>query len=54
MVNRSAPPCNVIPVVAYEDVNAAAAWLEAVFGMRVRLRTGSHRVQIWFGEAVEL
>ena len=49
--NRSAPPCEVIPVVAYPDVAAAAAWLEAAFGFRVRLRIGTHRVQMWFGSA---
>ena len=51
MRNRSAPPCEVIPVVAYANVAAAAAWLEAAFGFRVRLRIGSHRVQMWFGSA---
>ncbi len=52
MKNRSAPPCAVIPVVAYPDVAAAAAaWLEAAFGFRVRLRIGDHRVQMWFGSA---
>ncbi len=51
MKNRSAPPCAVIPVVAYADVAAAAAWLEAAFGFRVRLRIGDHRVQMWFGSA---
>lgn len=49
--NRSAPPCEVIPVVAYPDVAAAASWLEAAFGFRVRLRIGDHRVQMWFGSA---
>ena len=49
MKNRSAPPCEVIPVVAYPDVPAAAAWLEAAFGFRVRLRIGDHRTQMWFG-----
>ncbi|MGI8770198.1 MAG: VOC family protein [Acidobacteriaceae bacterium] len=49
--NRSAPPCAVIPVVAYSDVAAAVAWLEAAFGFRVRLRIGSHRAQMWFGSA---
>ena len=49
--NRSAPPCAVIPVVAYPDVSAAVAWLEAAFGFRVRLRIGNHRVQTWFGSA---
>ena len=51
MKNRSAPPCMVTPVVAYPDVAAAAAWLHAAFGFRVRLRIGNHRVQMWFGSA---
>jgi len=51
MKNRSAPPCAVIPVVAYSDVAVAVAWLEAAFGFRVRLRIGSHRTQMWFGSA---
>ncbi len=51
MPNRSAPPCVVVPVVAYPDVAAAAAWLEAAFGFRVRLRIGNHRVQMWFQSA---
>ena len=51
MQNRSAPPCAVIPVVAYADVAAGVAWLEAAFGFRVRLRIGNHRAQMWFGSA---
>ncbi|QMV20308.1 glyoxalase [Granulicella sp. 5B5] len=51
MVNRSAPPCGVIPVVAYPDVDAAVTWLQAAFGLRVRLRIASHRVQMWHGKA---
>ena len=51
MKNRSAPPCTVVPVIAYPDVDAAVAWLEAAFGFRVRLRIGSHRVQMLFGDA---
>ena len=50
-INRSAPPCAVIPVVAYPDVDAAVTWLRAAFGFRVRLRIGSHRVQMWHGNA---
>jgi len=49
--NRSAPPCAVIPVVAYPDVAFAVEWLEAAFGFRVRLRIGNHRTQMWFGSA---
>ncbi len=51
MKNRSAPPCSVIPVVAYSDVAAAVAWLESAFGFRVRLRIADHRAQMWFGSA---
>ncbi len=51
MKNRSAPPCAVIPVVAYPDVPAAVAWLQSAFGFRVRLRIGEHRTQMWFGSA---
>jgi uncharacterized glyoxalase superfamily protein PhnB len=49
--NRSAPPCTVIPVVAYPDVAAAVSWLQGAFGFRVRLRIANHRVQLWFGAA---
>ncbi len=49
--NRSAPPCEVVPVVAYPDVVVGAKWLEAALGFRVRLRIGNHRVQMWFGSA---
>ncbi len=49
--NRSAPPCLVIPVVAYPDVASAVTWLKAAFGFRVRLKIGNHRAQVWFGSA---
>lgn len=48
--NRSIPAAIVIPVLAYPDVNEAAAWLCDVFGFSVRLRIGSHRVQLNVGE----
>jgi uncharacterized glyoxalase superfamily protein PhnB len=51
MLNRSAPPGLVVPVIAYADVAYAVTWLESVFGFRVRLRIGNHRVQMWFGAA---
>ena len=47
--NRSVPPCNVIPEVAYPDVAEGAAWLENAFGFQVRIRIGNHRVQMRFG-----
>jgi uncharacterized glyoxalase superfamily protein PhnB len=48
--NRSIPSAIVIPVLAYPDVNEAAAWLCEAFGFSVRLRIGSHRVQLNVGE----
>lgn len=50
-INRSAPTGTVVPVVAYPDVAAAVTWLEAVFGFRTRLKIGTHRVQMWHGNA---
>lgn len=44
------PPSSVIPELAYADVGAAADWLSAAFGFRVRLRIGQHRVQLVFGD----
>ena len=51
MKNRSAPPCMVIPVVAYPDVAAAVEWLKTAFGFRVRLTVSTHRTQMWFDSA---
>lgn len=48
--NRSIPRATVIPVLAYPDVNQAAAWLCDAFGFGVRLRIGDHRVQLNVGE----
>jgi uncharacterized glyoxalase superfamily protein PhnB len=47
--NRSIPHATVIPVLAYPDVNQAAAWLCDAFGFTVRLRIGDHRVQLNVG-----
>jgi uncharacterized glyoxalase superfamily protein PhnB len=47
--NRSIPCATVIPVLAYPDVNVAAAWLCDAFGFDVRLRVGDHRVQLNVG-----
>ncbi len=46
IVNRSKPPGVAIPVLGYENVDEAARWLCDVFGFRVRLRIGNHRVQL--------
>ena len=48
--NRSIPGATVIPVLAYQDVNEAAAWLCEAFGFGVRLRIGAHRVQLNVGD----
>jgi uncharacterized glyoxalase superfamily protein PhnB len=48
--NRSIPRATVIPVLAYPDVNQAAAWLCEAFGFSVRLRIGNHRVQLNVGD----
>jgi uncharacterized glyoxalase superfamily protein PhnB len=50
LANRSIPRATVIPVLAYSDVNHAAAWLCDAFGFSVRLRIGDHRVQLNVGE----
>jgi uncharacterized glyoxalase superfamily protein PhnB len=48
--NRSVPGASVIPVLAYDDAVAASEWLSEAFGFAVRLRIGSHRVQLVRGE----
>jgi len=48
--NRSIQRATVIPVLAYPDVNHAAAWLCDAFGFTVRLRIGEHRVQLNVGD----
>ena len=48
--NRSIPRATVIPVLAYPDVNQAADWLCDAFGFSVRLRIGTHRVQLNVGD----
>jgi uncharacterized glyoxalase superfamily protein PhnB len=49
-LNRSVPPCPVIPVLVYPDPSVAAEWLEKAFGFRVRLRIANHRIQMRAGE----
>lgn len=44
--NRSIPRATVLPVLSYADVKQAAEWLCRAFGFTVRLRIGSHRVQL--------
>src|ERR1700722_18845050 len=49
-LNRSVPPCAVIPVLIYPDPSAAAEWLSKAFGFTVRLRIANHRIQMLAGE----
>jgi uncharacterized glyoxalase superfamily protein PhnB len=51
LANQSIPSATVIPVLAYPDVNQAATWLCNAFGFSVRLRIGSHRIQLNVGLA---
>ena len=44
--NRSIPDSIVIPVLTYDDVREAVAWLTRVFGFRERLQIGDHRSQM--------
>jgi uncharacterized glyoxalase superfamily protein PhnB len=48
--NRSIPRGPVIPVLAYPDVDEAAAWLCNAFGFTVRLRIFRHRIQMNVGD----
>lgn len=50
LTNKSIQRATVIPVLAYPDVNLAAAWLCEAFGFTVRLRIGTHRVQLNVGD----
>src|SRR5712692_2874870 len=50
LINRSAPPVTVTPVLIYPDVRAAVAWLESAFGFEERVRIGdAHRAQLRVG-----
>src|SRR5271170_853790 len=39
LMNRSAPPGPIVPVLIYDDAAKAAEWLSAAFGFTERLRT---------------
>ncbi len=49
ITNRSMPRSAVIPVLVYEDVAEAVAWLCEAFGFRERWRAGGHRAQLAVG-----
>ena len=50
MLNRSAPPPTLTPVLVYPDVRAAVAWLAEAFGFEERVRVGeAHRAQLRVG-----
>ena len=50
IANRSSPAATVIPVLAYADVAEATEWLCRAFGFALRLRIGTHRAQLVFGD----
>ena len=45
------PAGAVIPVLGYDDVGAAVAWLCDAFGFTERWRAGSHRAQVGIGDS---
>jgi uncharacterized glyoxalase superfamily protein PhnB len=49
LANRSIPTATVIPELAYDDVATASDWLCEAFGFTERLRIGSHRAQLLYG-----
>jgi uncharacterized glyoxalase superfamily protein PhnB len=50
LTNRFIPNATVIPVLAYPNAPEAAAWLCAAFGFTIRIRIGTHRVQLNVGD----
>lgn len=48
--NRSMPSSVIIPELPYPDVRQAVAWLCRTFGFVERLRIGTHRAQLSFGD----
>jgi uncharacterized glyoxalase superfamily protein PhnB len=44
------PRSSVIPTLAYADVREATRWLCNAFGFRERIRIGTHRAQLVFGD----
>jgi uncharacterized glyoxalase superfamily protein PhnB len=47
--NRSAPPQDVIPILAYDDVRDAVEWLSRVFGFTEKVQIADHRSQLAAG-----
>jgi predicted enzyme related to lactoylglutathione lyase len=60
VVNRSAPPGPVVPVLDYQDIEKAIDWLAGAFGFTERLRTPPepdgcvHHAQIAIGEGAAI
>jgi PhnB protein len=50
-VNRTMPPCTIIPELVYEDVTEASRWLSDVFGFVERWHAGDHRAQLSLGDS---
>jgi uncharacterized glyoxalase superfamily protein PhnB len=44
------PPSVIIPELPYPDVRVAVDWLCGAFGFTERLRIGTHRAQLVFGD----
>ena len=50
MTNPSAPAGPIIPVLSYEDVEAAADWLVSALGFNEQVLVPGHRAQLSFGD----
>lgn len=49
IANRFMPTCDVIPVLAYADVERTVEWLCNAFSFKLRWRAGGHRAQLNVG-----
>lgn len=54
LTNRSMPTQNVIPVLAYSDVDEAIVKLCRAFGFTERWRIGQHRAQLGIGDVAAI
>jgi uncharacterized glyoxalase superfamily protein PhnB len=50
LMNRTMPPCSVMPELVYEDVDVAIEWLCGAFGFVERWRAPGHRAQLRVGD----
>jgi len=54
LANRSIADSILIPELGYDDIHAAAEWLERAFGFRKRLVIFDHRIQMTVGRGAAI